>query len=108
MFGNLGGMINKFQEIQQKIQNLKSEMENSFFSGSAENGLVQITLNGKLDPVEVKIDPVLQETIDNQKLNDLVLAAIKEATDKVKSEYKRRINELTGGVPLPPGVGLPF
>ena len=108
MFGNLGGMINKVQEIQQKIQNLKSEMESSTFSGSAENGLVKITLNGKLDPVEVIIDPSLQKNIDNQELNKMVLVAIQEATEKVKSEYKRRINELTGGVQLPPGLGLPF
>ena len=108
MFGNLGGMLNKVQEIQNHIQNLKSEMEQSMFEGSSGNGLVKISLNGKLDPVEVLINPDLQKSSDNPELNRLVLEAIEDATKKVKDEYKRRLNKLTGGIHLPPGIGLPF
>ena len=108
MFGNLGGMLNKVQEIQKNIQKIKSEMEESIFEGSSENGLVKISFNGKLDPVKVLIDSELQKTLDNESLNKLVLLAIQDASNKVKGEYKRRLNELTGGMPLPPGLGLPF
>ena len=43
MFGNLGGMLNKVQELQKNVQNLKSEMENSSFIGSDSNGFYQVT-----------------------------------------------------------------
>ena len=108
MFGNLGGMLNKVQELQKNVQNLKSEMENSSFIGSDSNGLVKVTMNGKMDPIEVFIDQEFQKITSNEILNKSILNAIQDATTKVKNEYKKRLNELTGGVPLPPGLGLPF
>ena len=108
MFGNLGGMLNKVQELQKNVQNLKSEMENATFVGTDTNRLVKITMNGKMDPINVFIDPEFQKTANNEILNNSILLATKDATTKVKNEYKKRLNELTGGVPLPPGLGLPF
>lgn len=102
------GMMKKAQELQGKMQEFQANLGNLMIEGRAGGGLVTVTMNGKGELRGIKIDPSLFRDDEVEVLEDLLIAAHKDAKDKVESEVQSKMSEMTAGLPLPPGVKLPF
>ena len=99
-------MMKQAQEIQGRMQQMQEELAALEVSGQSGAGLVRITLNGKGEMRSVKIDASLMKPDDVEIVEDLVLAAFQDAKGKVEGEMQKRMQEVTGGLPLPPGLKL--
>ena len=105
---NIGKMMQQAQQLQANMAKMQEEMAAMEVSGAAGAGMVQVTLNGKGEARGVKIDPTLLNGEEVEVLEDLIVAAINDAKGKAEAEMARRMQELTGGLQLPPGIKLPF
>ena len=105
---DLLGMMSKAREMQAKFQALQEEIANIEATGQAGGGLVNVTLSGKFELRALKIDPSLFKEDDVEILEDLILAAHNDAKAKVEAVMQEKSRELTAGLPLPPGMKLPF
>jgi DNA-binding YbaB/EbfC family protein len=74
--------------------------------GQSGGGLVRVTLNGKMEARAVKLDPSLVKPEDTEMLEDLILAAFQDAKAKAEAALQEKMQEVTGGLPLPPGLKL--
>lgn len=100
-FGNLGGL---FAGLQQSVADMKAKASTRCV-GEAGGGLVKVTLTGDNQIESVSIAEGAMQ--DRELLEDLVRAATGEALRKVREEMEKSVRDLTGGLPLPPGM-LPF
>ncbi|MGJ3260110.1 MAG: YbaB/EbfC family nucleoid-associated protein [Rhodospirillales bacterium] len=105
---NLGQMMKQAQEIQQKMQDVQRELEELEVTGKSGGGMCQVTLNGKGEARKVLIDPSLVKPEDAEVLEDLIVAAINDARAKSDELMREKMQDITGGLPLPPGMQLPF
>ncbi|WP_072396891.1 YbaB/EbfC family nucleoid-associated protein [Hyphomicrobium sp. CS1GBMeth3] len=103
---DLMGMMNKVKDMQQRMQRLQEELAALEVTGSAGGGLVSVTLTGKGDMKGVKIDPSLLKPEDAEIVEDLIVAANADAKAKVEASLQEKMAEVTGGLPLPPGMKL--
>ncbi len=99
-------MMKQAQEIQGRMQQMQEELAALEVSGQSGAGLVKVTLNGKGEMRSVKIDASLMKPDDVEIVEDLVLAAFQDAKGKVEGEMQKRMQEVAGGLPLPPGLKL--
>ena len=106
MKGNLAGLMQQAQKMQEEIQRAQEEMANLTVTGEAGGGLVKVTMTGKHAVRRVEIDPSLLD--DREMLEDIVTAAINDAVNRVASTMQERMSDMTAGIPLPPGMKLPF
>lgn len=105
---DLMGLMGKAKEMQAKFQAMQEEIANLEVTGQSAGGLVQVTLSGKFEMRGLKIDSSIFKEDDVEILEDLVLAAHNDAKVKVEAEMQKKTSELTAGMPLPPGMKLPF
>ncbi len=105
---NLGAMMKQAQEMQAKMAEMQERLANTEIEGSSGGGLVRVTLTGKSQVRKVKIDPSLIADGDVDVLEDLVVAAFNDARGKIEAMLAEQMSELTGGLPMPPGLQLPF
>jgi DNA-binding YbaB/EbfC family protein len=103
---NFAGMMKQAQELQTRMAEMQAEMERARVEGQSGGGLVLLTLNGKGELVGVKIDPSLAKPEEVEILEDLIVAAHTEAKAKVERLLQEKMQSLTGGLPLPPGLKL--
>lgn len=107
MKGALGNLMQQAQQMQQKMQDLQAEMANLEVTGEAGAGMVKVTLNGKHEGRKVEIDAALLGD-DKDMVEDLLAAAITDASRKLERTQKDKMSELTGGLNLPAGMNFPF
>ena len=105
---DLMGLMGKAKEMQAKFQAMQEEIANLEVTGQSAGGLVTVTLSGKFEMRSLKIDPSLFKEDDVEILEDLLLAAHNDAKTKVEAEMQKKTSELTAGMPMPPGMKLPF
>lgn len=105
---DLMGMMKKAQEFQDKMGQLQEEIQALEVEGQSGGGLVKVTLNGKGDLRGVSIDPSLIADGDGEIVEDLIMAAHTEARAKAEQMMNEKMQEMTAGMPLPPGMKLPF
>ena len=103
---NFASMMKQAQELQSRMAQMQAEMEGARCEGRSGGGLVVLTLNGKGEMVEVKIDPSLLKPGEAEILEDLIVAAHNDAKAKVETMMQAKMQSLTGGLPLPPGLKL--
>ena len=106
MKGNLAGLMQQAQKMQAEMQKAQEELANLQVTGEAAGGLVKVTMSGKHAVSKVEIDPSLLD--DAEMLEDIVTAAINDAVNRVTSTTQERMADMTSGIPLPPGMKLPF
>jgi DNA-binding YbaB/EbfC family protein len=99
-------MMQKAQEIQGRMQQLQEDLTKLEIEGQSGGGLVKVTLNGKMEARAVKIDPSLIKPDEAEMLEDLILAAFQDAKGRVETALQEKMQEVTGGLPLPPGLKL--
>jgi hypothetical protein len=105
---NIGQLIKQAQAMQEKMAEMQAQLEAVEMTGSAGGGMVELTLNGKSDMKKVKIDKSLLDPNDAEVLEDLIVAAFADAKRKVAAYAEEEMQKLTGGLPLPAGIKLPF
>lgn len=93
-------------QIQARMQKMQEELASLELEGQSGAGLVSVTLNGKGEMRGVRIDPSLMKPGEAEIVEDLILAAHQDARAKVEATMQERIQEVTGGLPLPPGMKL--
>jgi DNA-binding YbaB/EbfC family protein len=103
---NFAGMMKQAQELQSRMAEMQAEMERARVEGQSGGGLVVLTLNGKGELVGVKIDASLLKPDEVEILEDLIVAAHTDAKAKVERILQEKMQTLTGGLPLPPGLKL--
>ena len=99
-------MMKQVQDIQGRMQQMQEELGSLQVEGQSGGGLVKVTLNGKMEARAVKIDPSLMKPEDVEMLEDLLLAAFQDAKGKAEAALQEKMREVTGGLPLPPGLKL--
>lgn len=105
---NLAGLMKQASQMQAKMQELQTKLEAMEVEGSSGAGMVTVTLNGKSDLKRVKIDPQLADPAEMETIEDLIVAAHADARRKLETAAAEEMQKLTGGMPLPPGMKLPF
>jgi nucleoid-associated protein EbfC len=103
---SFSNMMKQAQELQGRMADLQAEMERSVVEGRSGGGLVVVILNGKGEMTSVKIDPSLLNPDEAEIVEDLVVAAHTDAKAKVEQLLQEKMQSLTGGLPLPPGMKL--
>ncbi|WBT37555.1 MULTISPECIES: YbaB/EbfC family nucleoid-associated protein [Hyphomicrobium] len=103
---DLMGMMKQVKDMQDRMQRLQEELGALEVAGSAGGGLVSVTLSGKGDMKRVRIDPSLLKPEEAEIVEDLIVAATSDAKSKVEAKLQEKMSEVTGGLPLPPGMKL--
>lgn len=102
------GMMKQAGALQEKMQQLQGEISEMEVEGSAGAGLVRVVTDGKGSLKRVSIDPSLAKEDEVEILEDLIVAAANDARAKADAKASEKMGELTAGLPLPPGMKLPF
>jgi DNA-binding YbaB/EbfC family protein len=105
---NLGQMMKQAQQMQEKMAQLQESLAAAEVTGASGGGMVGVTMNGKGEVKQVKIDPALLDRDEVEVLEDLIVAACADAKGKVERHVQEEMQKLTGGLSLPPGMKLPF
>lgn len=103
---DLMSMMKQAQELQGKIAEFQAEVENLHIEGVSGGGLVKVTLTGKGAMVKISIDASLMKPDDSEIVEDLIVAAHNDAKQKAEAAMAEKIQALTGGLSLPPGLKL--
>ena len=105
---NLGNMMKQAQQMQAKMAELQAALDQAEVTGQSGGGMIVITTSAKGDPKKVKIDPSLIVPAEAEVLEDLIVAALRDARQKGEALVAEEMAKLTGGLQLPPGFKLPF
>jgi DNA-binding YbaB/EbfC family protein len=101
-------MMAKAKEMQAKMADLQNELALIEVTGVAGAGLVTVTIDGKGAMKSVHIDPTLLKPEEGEIVEDLIVAAHRDAHGKAEAAIAAKMAEVTGGLDLPPGLRLPF
>jgi DNA-binding YbaB/EbfC family protein len=101
-------MMKQAQDLQQKMQDMQSELDRVEVEGSSGGGLMRVRMTAKGDLKGVTIDPTLIKSDEAEILEDLLVAAHADARRKGEALVAERMKSMTGGLQLPPGMKLPF
>jgi DNA-binding YbaB/EbfC family protein len=105
--GGLGNIMKQAQQMQDKMKEVQDQLAKMEVTGESGAGLVKVTMLGNHNVKRVEIDDSLLED-DKEILEDLVAAAMNDAVRRVEAQNKEQMEELTGGMSLPPGMKMPF
>jgi DNA-binding YbaB/EbfC family protein len=106
--GDMAKMMKSAQEMQAKMAQMQEEMAQIIVFGESGGGLVQATATAKGDLTGLTIDPSIFNSDDKEVVEDLILAAIKDAQAKAGERAQEEMAKITEGLGLPPGMKLPF
>lgn len=105
--GQMAGLMKKAQEMQENLQKAQEEIAKAEVEGEAGAGLVKVIMNGRHDLKKVTLDPSLMD--DKEMLEDLIAAAVNDATRKLEELSSKKMGGLTAGIPGGlAGLNLPF
>src|SRR5213080_1020216 len=100
--GNLRDLMSKAQEMQGRMKQMQEEMAKKTVTADAGGGMVQATVNGRLEVTAIKIDKGKIDTGDTELLEDVIIAAIRAAQAKAAQMMATEMHKLAGGLGLPP------
>ena len=107
MKGGIGDLMKQAQQMQADMQKAQEELANMQIEGQSGAGMVKVTMNGQHELLRVNIDDSLMGD-DKEMLEDLIAAAVNDASQKLAAESKEKMGSVTAGMQLPPGMKLPF
>jgi nucleoid-associated protein EbfC len=102
------GLMKQAQAMQAKLQEAQADMERTEVEGTAGGGLVTVRLTVKGDLRGLSVDASLLKADEKEIVEDLIVAAHADARKKAEVVAQERMKAVTGGIPLPPGMKLPF
>ena len=106
--GDMAGMMKKAQEMQGKMAQMQEDLQNLMVTGESGAGLVKATCSAKGELKSLDIDPSIFNSDDKEVVEDLILAAIKDAQTKAAERAQEEMAKLTEGMGLPADMKLPF
>jgi DNA-binding YbaB/EbfC family protein len=107
MKNQLAGLMKQAQQMQENMKRMQEELATVQVEGVAGAGLVKVVMTCRHDVKRVAIDPSLL-TDDKEMLEDLIAAAFNDAVRRVDATVQEKMGGFTAGLPLPPGMKLPF
>jgi len=106
MRGNIAQLMQQAQKMQENMQRAQEELASLEVTGNAGGGMVNITLTGRMECRKVRIDPGVLS--DPEMAEDLIAAAFNDAVNKANAASQEKMGAATAGMPLPPGMQMPF
>jgi hypothetical protein len=104
MFGNLGQMMNLLKnagQIKQQAQQMNERLQAARFVGESGGGQVKATVDGRGELVGLKFEPTLVQAGDVEMVEDLAVAAVRDAVARSREAIQKEVSDLTGGLNLP-------
>ena len=105
---NISQIMKQAKAMQEKMNELQQKVEKEEIEGSSGGGLIKLTLNGKYVATKISIDPSLMKESETDILEDLIVAAINDATKKIAENMNNQLGSISGGIDLPPGMKSHF
>lgn len=102
------GLMKQAQAMQAKLQEAQADMERTEVQGTSGGGMVSVSLTVKGDLRSISVDPSLLKADEKEIVEDLIVAAHADARRKAEFVMQEKMKSVTGGLPLPPGMKLPF
>lgn len=99
--GNMQKMMKQVQKMQADMAKLQEELADRTVEASSGGGVVTVVANGKQEVISIKIKPEVVDPDDVEMLEDLLLAATKEALRKAQEMVAQEMNKITGGIKIP-------
>jgi DNA-binding YbaB/EbfC family protein len=100
------GLMKQAAELKSKMENMQAELDRMEVEGIAGGGMLMVTLSGKGDLRHVKVDESLLKPDQKEIIEDLMVAAHADARRKLETLLQDKMQAMTGGLPLPPGLKL--
>ena len=107
MKGQIAGLMRQAQQMQDNMKKAQDALSEILVEGAAGGSLVKVVMTCRHDVKRVTIDPSLLAE-DKDMLEDLVAAAFNDALRKAEATSQEKMSAVTAGMPLPPGMKLPF
>jgi DNA-binding YbaB/EbfC family protein len=107
MKGGLGNLMKQAQKMQENMAKAQEELASIEVEGQSGSGLVKVIMTCSHNVRRVAIDPSLLAD-DKDMLEDLVAAAFNDAARKAEATSQEKMGRVTAGMPMPPGMKLPF
>ncbi len=101
----MGKMLKQAQQMQARLVRVQEEMAQMEVEGSAGGGMVKAVVTGNKDLVSISINPDVVDQDDVQMLEDLVVAAVRQAVEKAEAAGQQKMSAVTGGMNIP-GLGM--
>lgn len=98
---NMQAMLKQAQKMQEQIEAKKAELEEKEYVISSGGGMVEVTMNGKHEVKAIGINPEVVDPEDVEMLEDMLVAALNEATRQIDEEAERELDGVTGGLNIP-------
>ena len=105
---DLMGLMKQAQAMQARFQEMQAELDSLEVEGVSGGGAVRVTMTAKGDAKSVTIDPSLLKPEEKEILEDLLITALGEARRKGAALMEEKMKSVSAGLPLPPGLKLPF
>ncbi len=105
---NLNQFMKQAQTMQKKMQEAQEKLMASEFYGKSGGGMVNVTINGKMEMKKITIDSSMLKESEKEVLEDLIIAAYNDAKTKAESASEGAMSDMMGGMALPPGFKMPF
>ena len=106
--GDMAGMMKKAQEMQAKMAEMQESLSSITVQGESGAGLVKATATAKGEFTALDIDPSIFDPSEKEMVEDLILAAVKDAQAKAQERQRSEMQAMAEGMGLPPGMKLPF
>lgn len=100
------GMMKQAAQLQSKMKDMQDQLDHIEVEGLSGGGLVSVRMTAKMEVKAVKIDPSLIKSDEAEILEDLLVTAMGDARRKAEQAMQQKMQELTGGLSLPPGLGF--
>lgn len=97
-------MLTQFRQVQERLEKQIGEIS---VEATAGGGMVSVKMNGQKQLTEIRIEPDVFKSKDQEMLQDLIVAAVNEATRRVDEELSRQVKDLAGSVPGMMGLKIP-
>ncbi len=101
---NIQSMLKQAQALQAKMSKVQDELKSKELVGTAGGGKIKVTMNGAQEVTAISIDPEVVKAEEADLLEDLVLAAFRDARSKITKMVEEEMSRVTGGMGLPPGL----
>ena len=105
---NIGNMMKQAQQLQKKMADAQEKLNDIEVEGVSGGGVVKVTASAKGEIKRINLDESLLKPEDKEITEDLIVAAINDAKQKGDAAAQEEMKSVTGGLPLPPGMKLPF
>jgi DNA-binding YbaB/EbfC family protein len=105
---NIGQLMKQAQQMQTRMAEMQAKLAEVEMTGQSGGGMVTALMNGKGELKKITLDKAAVDPDDVEILEDLIIAAVNDAKAKIEAHVANETQKLMGGLPLPPGMKLPF